>query len=135
MAETTSRSYDPATTAGRLRMMVGDVDTPFEFADDELLQFYADASSEFNGAAGLCLLAWANRMARRDNSVSMASVSRSMANPAAEMRAQAERYLDLSETVDIDTKPVVFGTARMDHRFTTSDKPRLDRQFAEEEVV
>ena len=130
------RDFDPSSTPGRIRVMIGDVNpgaAGFTFTDAELTQFYADASSEYNGAAALALMAWAARLAGEWDSVSADAFSRSMVNPSDEKRKMAEMYANLSATVDVDDKPVAFGRARIDWRSETTWKNIRDREFAEDE--
>ena len=60
-----TREFDITTTAGQLRVMIGDtIASPtFEFTDAELDFFYTtQASSDLNGAAAYACMAWAARL-------------------------------------------------------------------------
>lgn len=125
--------YDPSTSIGAVRRLIGDRATPYHFGDDEITEFLTEASSCKYGAAGLALLAWHAELSREYQSVSAGNVSRSVQD-LNHMLKDAERYIKMSDdvTLDVNDTPSI-GTARVDYESSLSTRREKLRNFAEEQ--
>ncbi len=107
-------AYDPSTTIGKLRMMIGDTRVPFTFEDAEIEVALEQALNELAGAAALLCEQWAAQLSADYTSTSAGGASMS-GDRAANLLRMAERYFERSETVVKSRKDEpYFAIARQD---------------------
>ncbi len=124
--------YAPASAIGTVRRLIGDRGSEYHFSDAELTEFLNEANSCKYGAAGLALMAWYAELTREYATVSVGNLSRSV-NDLSHMRAQAERYIKMSNEVSLEANAdAALATARADYNTHLSTRRETLRTFAED---
>lgn len=107
-------AYDPSTTIGKLRMMIGDTRVPFTFEDAEIEVALEQALNELAGAAALLCEQWAAQLSADYTSTGQGGITAS-GDRAANLLRMADRYFERSETVVKTRKDEpYFAIARQD---------------------